>query len=571
LEASSPIRFAGQISGLVADNDGRPQSGAIVALYNKQDHFLQRVATDFSGNFSFDDLVPDLYNVRVTLSSFVPAMRDRVPVRVGMRSLLDVNLSRMFSSIQMVATVPAPGGLMSDNWKWTLRADSSLRPILRFLPGSNGTVKASDESAKSPVFNDSRGLVRISASDGSQSSGTGEADLGTQFAFATSLYGTNNVQLSGNVGYAGAAGAPSTSFRTSYSRQLGAAAPKVAVTMRQVYVGGATAGNESGSQLPALRTLAISLSDKMEIGESLTLEYGSGIDMVSFTDRLHYFSPYAKLTYALENGSVDVTYTSGNARPELGLSSEDRNSDLQRELASLALMPRVTLVGGRAKVQRGDDYEVGYKRRFGSREIRVSAYGESVANSTLMIANPDMGGFAGDLMPDLFSGSAQFNAGRFTSMGYTAQLGQNVGDNYKISAAVGSIGVMAVDPAMPVRNAEDLRKVIGASNRAAVTLRASGTVKQSGTRFVAEYQWADYKGALPGPQFSTESPRSAPGLNIMLRQPIPAPGLPWRIEASAELRNLLAQGYLPLNLVGGRQFLLVNTPRSLRGGLAFVF
>ncbi len=568
--ASSPIRFAGQIGGLVADNDGRPQSGAIVALYNRQDHLLQRIATDFGGNFSFDDLVPDVYNIRVSLANFVPAIRDRVPVRIGMRSLLDVNLSRMFSSIHLVSTVPTPGGLMSDNWKWTLRADSSLRPILRFLP-SGATAPKSDDGAteKTAVFSDSRGLLKISASDGSQAGTTGEADLGTQFAFATSLFGTNNVQLSGNVGYAGTSGAPAASIRTSYSHQFAGVTPTVAVTMRQLYVGGA--GEGMASQLPPLRTLAISFSDKTEIGDSLTFEYGSGIDMVSFVDHLHYFSPYAKLTYDLDHGSIDATYSSGNARPELGINSADKNADLQRDLASLSVMPRVTLAGGRAKVQRGDDYEVGFNQRFGSREYRFSAYGESVGNSTLTIANPELSNFTGDLLPDLFSSSALFNAGRFTAMGYTARMTQDLGDNYKVSASVGSIGVMEVSPSVAVRTAEDLRRAIGTSNRFAATMRASGTVRQSGTRFVAEYQWANYRSAMPGPQFSTESTRPAPGLNILLRQPVPFPGVAWRIEASAELRNLLAQGYLPLALVGGQQLLLVNTPRSVRGGLAFVF
>jgi hypothetical protein len=47
--------------------------------------------------------------------------------------------------------------------------------------------------------------------------------------------------------------------------------------------------------------------------------------------------------------------------------------------------------------------------------------------------------------------------------------------------------------------------------------------------------------------------------------------LPWRVEATCELRNLMAQGYLPLQDVGGSSVLLVQTPRSLRGGLSFVF
>jgi hypothetical protein len=42
------------------------------------------------------------------------------------------------------------------------------------------------------------------------------------------------------------------------------------------------------------------------------------------------------------------------------------------------------------------------------------------------------------------------------------------------------------------------------------------------------------------------------------------------MEASADLRNLLAQGYLPLS-AGGQRLLLVQTPRSVRGGLSFIF
>jgi len=44
-----------------------------------------------------------------------------------------------------------------------------------------------------------------------------------------------------------------------------------------------------------------------------------------------------------------------------------------------------------------------------------------------------------------------------------------------------------------------------------------------------------------------------------------------RIEATAEIRNVLAQGYLPLAMMDGRQLLVVNTPRVFRGGLAFIF
>lgn len=580
--AGPAVRFAGQMGGLVTDSGGRPQAGAVVMLLNRQDRVLQRSATDIGGTFSFDDLLPDLYSIRVSLATFVPAIKDRVVVRPGMRSLLEVSLSRVFSTVQLVSTVPAPGGLMNDDWKWILRSNAAMRPILRMFPalGSTpGSIQPSDTNSRSAVFSDSRGMVRISASDGGQTAGdAGEADLGTQFAFATSVYGGNRFQLSGNVGYAGGAvtGSPDAALRTTFSREIGGTNPAVSITMRQLFVpfraGQSTAGFTGDSSLPTLRTLSVSYADKTELTDALTAEYGFEMDNVSFIDHLHYFSPYARLNYALGSGKVFLTWTSGNAHPELGVSSDDPNADLRRDLASLAVLPRITLDDGTAHVQRGDDYEIGLSQKFGSREYRVSAYDAHIANSTLMIANPAAGLFPGDLIPDLLSNSALFNAGTFNTVGYMASVTQDLGSNYKVSVTYGSSG-MLVARNVPIESADELRGIIEASDRPALTVRASGTLHPMGTRFVTSYQWTDYRSAMPMPQYSTDSARPEPGLNVMIRQPIPCfPGVPWRIEASAELRNLLAQGYLPVNMVGGGQpLLLVNTPRTFRGGLAFVF
>jgi hypothetical protein len=573
--AGSSVHFAGQIGGLVTNAAGKPQAGALVFLLNRQDHVLLKAATDIGGAFSFDDLIPDLYSVRVSLENFIPAIRDRVQVHAGMRSLLEVNLSHVFSTVQLVSTVPSPGGLMDDDWKWTLRSNAAMRPILRMFPAIANPVKAASDGAKTAMFSDSRGLLRISASDGNQPGEAGDADLGTQFAFATSVFGANRVQVSGNVGYGASTGSPAAAIRTTFSREIAGASPAFSVTMRQLYVpfhGSNSSPISSDTSLPTLRTLSLSYADKTALTDSLTAEYGFEMDNVSFVDRLHYLSPYARLTYTLGQGNVFVTWTSGNARPELGVSSDDSNADLRRDLTALAVLPRVTLAGGHARVQRGDDYEVGISRKFGSREYRASAYNEHVSNATLMIADPAAGLFQGDLVPDLFSNSALFNAGGFDTLGYMFSVTQDLWDDFKVSATFGSLGMLAVRPGAFVQTADDLRHSIEAGNRPAVTVRASGTLRHPRTRFMASYQWTNYASAMPVPQYSTESTRPEAGLNLMVRQPVPSlRGLPCRMELSAEVRNLLAQGYLPVTMSGGQQLLLVNTPRTFRGGLAFVF
>ena len=212
----------------MTDVAGKPQPGAMVVLLNRQDRFLQRSATDALGSFAFGDLLPDLYSIQVSLPSFVPAIKDRIQIKPGMRSLLEVNLSRVFSSVQLVSTTPAAGRIDERQ----LEVGSARRQLHAADPAlSSGQAPRRQARRdrlrrrygvrlRASMFSDSRGLVKISASDGAPVMGDSQADLGTQFAFATSVYGGNRLQVAGDVGYGTGSAAPSGAFRTTYSRDL---------------------------------------------------------------------------------------------------------------------------------------------------------------------------------------------------------------------------------------------------------------------------------------------------------------------------------------------------------------
>jgi hypothetical protein len=349
--------------------------------------------------------------------------------------------------------------------------------------------------------------------------------------------------------------------------------------MRQVYLPSWNALGAGVPDLPPLRAMRVGLRDKTDITDSIKMEYGIDMDSVAFVEHIHYLSPWARLTWtAGKAGAFDLTYTSGNGRPELGIpDSVDPNVELQRDVAALGTAPAVTLRDGRAKVQRGENYEIGYSRKFGSREVRVSGHAESVQNAALTMSGAKPGMFSGDLIPDLYSDSVLFNAGNYHTMGYTASATQNIGENYRITIMYGSVGVLVPQAGTLDSNTPDgLRSFLEAAQRQAVTVLASATVPHSGTRLVASYEFRDERAATAGQLYATDSATMGsqvnPGLNFSVHQPIPAmPGFPFRMEATAELRNLLAQGYLPISLPDGQQVLLVNTPRSLRGGLNFRF
>jgi hypothetical protein len=568
------VRLAGAIAGSVTDVDGIPQMGALVMLFNQQEGLSQKIFTDEKGNFAFPGLLPDIYSIRITLASFVPAIKGNILVQPGMRSVLNVSMATLFSSIHLVYPPEHPA-FMNDDWKWVLRTANSTRPVMRMLPGI-AAHPPDDARPHRTVFSDTRGLLMFSAGDGSPVAGFGsDADMGTAFALGTSLFGSNQFQFAGNVGSGQQSGIPTAAFRTTFSRTMGPASPEVSVTLRELFLpnrmGLAIFGPEE--DVPMLRSISANLDDHSRIGDAITLQYGMALDSVSFSDHLSYISPYARLTYSLGNaGDIVFAYTSGNARPDLSAPS-GTDDPLQREIGTLALFPLMSLRASRAEVQRGQDLEIGYARTIGSRKFGLSAYHEAVSNLALTIASPD--GFlpVGDVLPDFFSGTSMFDAGNFSSMGYIASATQNVGDNLSATVMYGSAGALTADASQPVTgNPDDLRSMIHSGRQQSITMRMVAASPHTGTRIVASYQVADGRLAVPEPIYSTSSLRPQPGLNIYVRQAIPVfSGLPWRMELTADLRNLLQQGYLPLSTADGSQLVLMENPRMFRGGLSFIF
>jgi len=574
-QAATPVKLAGAITGFVTDPSGVPQMGAAVFLFNRQERQSERAITDERGAFRFMGLAPDLYSIKVTLAAFVPALKKGILVQPGMASVLNVNLNTLFSTVQFAYPPIDNAQFMSDEWKWVLRSAGPTRPVLRF----NGDALARDTSANhshTAVFSDTRGVFKLSAGEGPLASGvSNEADLGTAFALATSLYGNNMVQVSGNLGYGSQSGVPATAFRTSYSRNLGGGSPEVSVTMRQLFLpgrlGAALGGNEAA--MPMLRSMSASFDDHTQLTDELNVQYGFTLNSVSFLDHLNYASPYLRVAYSLgDAGELEFAYTSGDARPDLAGKAAD--PDIQQQLNSLGMFPRISLRDGRPQIQRGENFEMTYSRKVGSRTYQVSAYRESMSNASLSIVAPAGMYSNGDILPDLFAGTATFNAGDFKTSGYTAAVTQNIGPHVTAMLMYGSTGALTVDNGEIVSNSPDeLRSMIRAGRRRAATARITAVSPWTGTHLIASYQaTGDHRWVSPGHLYSTGTVRPMPGLNVYVRQPIPhIPMLPWRMEATADLRNLLAQGYLPLGIAGGQSLTLLETPRSVRGGLSFIF
>jgi len=578
-EAASSNKLLGALTGSVRDNGGVPQMGAVVQLFNKYDRQIERALTNSSGEFGFQSLLPDVYSIRVTLSSFMPALKRNITIQAGATSVLAINLASVLSSVELVYSSPNSGALMSEDWKWVLRSSMSTRPVLRMID-LNG-ISSSSSSPSGSIFSDTRGVIRVSSSgEGSPfSSSANQSDLGTTFALATSLFGGRHLQVAGNIGYGLQSDLPTTGFRTSFSPG-DLSGPAVKLTMQQVSLpsrGQSAVLGSAQTNGPALRTMSLTIIERAEVADGIHLEYGASLDSVTFLDRLNYLSPFARLTYDLgELGKLQMGYSSGAPPVELlhGGSQTEVDADLQRDMMALAVLPRVSLRDGRAMVQRSQNMEIGYEIEVGSRTYNLAAFKEVVGNGALTMSTPDGFYMTGDLLPELSSSSSVFNVGRYSRLGYTATITQQINDRFSASVSYGRGGVLTTDreAVLGTGNADDLRGLIRRTQRQWVRSRVSGVTPVTGTRFAASYEWSGSQALTPGHVYLTQRLYPETGLNIRVRQPLPMwSGLPGRIEASADLRNMLAQGYLPISLADGRRLVLAHSPRAVRGGLSFIF
>ncbi len=557
--AGGPLPLSGSILGEVKTVTGIAEMGAKVLLYDRHEQLVRQVLTNDQGRFWFAALNPDVYSIRVTLASFVPALRRNISVAAGTENLLEINLSGIFSTVDLLSS-PAHGTLMGDDWKWVLRSAPATRPILRFLPEESSSSRDNSSS----IFSETEGILRVTAGDSDSLAGPTEQDLGTAFALATSIYDRSRLQLSGNVGTNGIL--PAMGFRTTYSRTTDSGSnPEITVSMRQMYL---TAG-------PALHEASLGVYDHLDLGDRVHLEYGFNYETVTFIDHLNILSPFARATYDMgPHSSVRVAFSSGTQPGQL-LSREIGAADdtLGQDLAALAMAPRVSLSDARTRVERRDSLDATYQYVAGSRTYSLGLYHEAVTNAAFLLSGPTDFLPSSDLLTQLGSTSQVFNAGSYQRTGFNGSVRQSIGKQTELMLAAGRTGALLTGE-NSAADANALRDAIHTVQRTWLEIRVTKTLPVTGTRVTSSYGWTDFKTLMPSHLSMTDQTTQDTGWNVYIRQPLPAlPGVFGsfgRFEATAELRNLLAQGYLPM-VANNQQAVLTSAPRALRGGTQFYF
>lgn len=591
-DLSLPV--TGELLGTVMDGAGTPQMGAVVQILNKYRRVVSRGFTDADGRFVFAGLTSDSYSVRVSAASFLPASRDQILVKAGVNSVLEIHLATLLSNIEVSYKVPTGG--MSNDWKWVLRASPATRLVTRVLPVD---FPEPQPTVRPRVFSETHAMLAVSGGDSGliDNSEIG-ADLGTAFALSTNVLGKNQVQVAGALGQTAEFGPAAIALCAIYSR-TGEDSPFAAppeVTFRLAQLGGlgaplgaplGTGFNNSasltGGVFPVLRTMSLALYHVADPLESVHLEYGATGEEVEYVQHTSRLSPFARLTLDLGwPGKAIASYTDGGRPDELLAHQQYRESeldgrsdddDLSGPLQNLSRLPQISNRDGRLQMQRTQAYELGYSKSLGTLNYSISGFSEVVWNGRLNVAGDLSPLNQDDLFSDGISTTSSYNVGKYERAGYVASVDQRVSQSLDVALAYGRMGGFTPDSNGPDATGwSPGSRFLDEKQHNLATVSTRAIVPHVGTRVTANYGWIDAHTVMPQHLFTTQDVISRPGLNILVRQPLPSFfGIPGRLELTADLRNLLADGYTSVNTGNGTHLLLVEAPRAIRGGLKFTF
>jgi hypothetical protein len=535
-----------KISGFVRGATGIPQMGATVEVLGAAASSL-RVFTDEDGFYSAAGLLPGVYNIRVSAPAFLPALRQHVGLHGGVNTIVNVTLNTLFEAIQIS---PAHGGADEDDWKWVLRSVSN-RPILRMVDNNSPVVAV--ESGKG--HGELKGTLSFLA--GSASDGYGSpSDVSTGFSMEKSIFSSDTIGFRGNVGY-GSRPSPSAVLHASFRHKMDdGSQPSFALSMWNLPSPDITLHN--------LQAIALTTSDDLILGDAIELKVGSELQTIQFMGRVTTFRPFGTADIHLSPNTV-LEYRYATAEPN---SRIEKGFDLAPEDGNEAA-PRVSMVSYATTVEHAHHQELSLSHRIGRNNVQIAVYTDRVSDPALT----GVGEFTtdnGNVLPDLYSGTFTYQGNDFHTQGARLVLQRQLTSRVTATMDYEYGGVL--DLATPNVSLANVSQSTLVRKRESVAGKLAGTVPKSKTRWMASYGWINGEALTPVDMFNASAGRTDPYLSLFFRQPIPGTGFfPGHIEAIVDLRNLLAQGYVPVLGNDGHTVYLVQSARAVSGGVAFTF
>jgi hypothetical protein len=559
----------GRLSGIVSDNHGNPLMGATVLIIGplliptaSAGEQVERVITDAKGKFAVGHLIPGWYSLQIISPTRLPAHRNGIKVEAGQTSTLKFVLGDVFAPLRF--QIPDTGATsLGDDWKWVLRTSAATRPILRYR---QEVAETTPNDVNPPLPASQRLVGMVPGSSGGEPLATDQG-MGSVLAYLRSLSLDSDLLAVGSVA---ANGTLTSSVGTEYRKGLikGDSEEISLVVHRLGYARGVTAAGGGGPLSDSFaQGLVASYTQTRHIYPHLTLTAGMDIEYLSALGGVMAAQPRIKLAYHLSR-STDVAL-------QVGKGPSDGSGTLLERVSRLDSFPLLTLRGYRPELEQGDHSEISLSRLLsGSARIELAAYHDGVKNAAVWgSANAAARSWlAGNYVVNPAVGGIFVNVGDYHSSGYRAAYVQRIGNHvetlvaYSVGDSLSAHGLVSQAPK------GDLQSVLKPVRSASLAGGVSARIPVTRTQLTTSYEWVQRGRVTMVDPYGQADLQLQPFLDVQVRQPLPALAfLPAHIEAVAEFRNLLAQGYSPLTQSGEMTLLLSSAYKSLRGGFSVEF
>lgn len=543
----------GQITGLVLDPVGQPQLGASVSIdpegVSGRDA-TARLLTDQNGVFALPRLRPGLYAVKVTQAGFLPTMQQHIRVGAGLTTLVRIEMDSVFSSLDQLRRQPSQS-TEADDWKWVLRTSSATRPVLQLRDGSILLASGESTSGDAPRHQPS---TRIEMASGSHQPGSASALPGsprTAVSYDQPLGSIGHLLVAGEMSY-------EPDLRTGVtfasiwlpSGQLDKGSETTVVVREARFV-------PNGQMIRALRA---EHSGQITLGDRLVVDYGAAYVAAGIGEVTPTVRPRAKIGMRLSprwNAALSLESEPGS----YGLRA--RIPAPESALDALDTLPILIWNNNGSTLEDNWHEEFAVKRDVGAHgSIEGAAYHDSSRHMAVFGYGGASGSDSGQAQPSFVYAH---DGGAGSTWGTRVAYRERLTSNLEVAAIYAWAGALAPDSDASAHSNQQLPDLLQMRYRHSVAARVSGKVPRVGTQIAASYKWIDGTVVSRQDLFGEAAFGLDPNLSLAIRQPLPRH---W--EAVADFRNLLAQGYVPVNGEGG-QMILVPVLRSFRGGVSFQF
>jgi len=561
----------GRLAGIVSDGQGNPLMGATAMLVGPSaiatevtSQTVERVITDAHGQFTIEHLVPGWYSLKVSSPTRLPAMRNGIRIEAGETAVARFVLTDIFAPIRF----QVPNSSVStwgDDWKWVLRTSSTTRPILRFR-GQTQVASTSTREAKLPVP-PSQSLVGMLPGSARRNPLADDPGLGSVLAYLRPLSADSDLLVAGSFAPDSTqAGSVATVFRRNL---LKGNPQEIGLIVHQFSLAGGVPppGGEAPGAFSRAQGLVLSYSETRLLAPKATVTAGMDLNYLNSLGEVMTWQPHLKLEYQATPATV--------AAVQFGPARVDGFDTLLERVSMLDTFPRITKRNDQLKMEQLNHSEASVTRRIGkSARVQAAAYHDDLRNAAVWGIGNAAGGLwmAGNVLPDPAIKGIVVNAGDYRSSGFRAVYSQTFGRHLEGLVAYATGDALVAHNPLVQGTQGNLQGVLRPERTTSLAGKISAAMPVTHTRLITSYEWVPNDRVTLVDPYGQASLQIQPYLGVQIRQPLPTFAfLPAHIEALADFRDLLGQGYVPMSQGGQKPVLLSSGYRCFRGGFSVQF